>query len=252
MHFDVNLVVVAGAGDVDVASGIVDGESVAVGEGLRERLIALVLVAEELVHVVGIDVEVAAETAVVDAAEEDSRDPEEEHQGEDASAKRASADGLAGVEVLIPSPLEQHDDAGGDEEHGPPAAIPAPEVAEGHLSGLDEQEDDADCDEHQRADDGAAARSAELGAIGVTLSAEHIALHAGLLFEDAALIAPVALGRRRVLRAGRGWIGRWLVCHGRSLAPFLVVLARFVVLSCGDDGGRIDRWRRWRRCGGPG
>ncbi len=89
-----------------------------------------------------------------------------------------------------------------------------------------------------------------LCAIGLTLGAEHIALHAGLLFEDAALIAPVALGRRRVLRAGRWRIGRWLVCHGRYLAPFLVVLARFVVLSCGDDGGRSDRWRRWRRCGG--
>ena len=60
---DVDLVVVAGAGDGDVAAGIVDWRGGAGGEGLGEGLVALVLVAEELVEVVLVDVEAVEELA---------------------------------------------------------------------------------------------------------------------------------------------------------------------------------------------
>ncbi len=52
-----DLVVVTGAEDDDVAAGIVDFEIGSCGEGLDEGLVALVFVAEELVEVVLIDIE---------------------------------------------------------------------------------------------------------------------------------------------------------------------------------------------------
>ena len=216
---DVDLVVVAGAGDGDVAAGIVDLEAGAGGEGLGEGLVALVLVAEELVEVVLIDVEAFEEIGVAAfayAAEDDAGDAEEEEQGEDASANAAAIAGLGGVglDVLVVGPFEQHDDAGADEEEGPEAAVPVPDAMALQVAGLDEQEDDADGDEHQRAEDGAAAHAAGLVAVGVTLGAEHVALGAGLFFEDAALVLPVV----SVGRTGRWRVGWWrIVCHGLYL-----------------------------------
>ena len=107
-------------------------------------------------------------------------------------------------DVLVEGPLEEHDDAGADEEEGPEAAVPVPEAMALQAAGLDEQEDDADGDEHQGAEDGAAAQAAGLVAVGVTLGAEHVALGAGLLFEDAALILPVVSVGRTGRRPGGG------------------------------------------------
>src|SRR6266436_780682 len=90
---------------------------------------------------------------------------------------------------------------------------------------LDEQEDNADSDEHQGAEDGAAAQAAGLVAIGLTLGAEHIALGPGLVPEHAALILPVApVGRTGGWRVG--W--RRIVSHGLIFLP-------------GRDWG--ERWR---------
>ena len=129
---DVDLVVVAGAGDGDVAARVVDHEGGAGGEGLGEGLIALVLVADELVPVVLIDVEAIEEpgaAAFAHAAEDDSGDAEENEQGEDTSADAPAVARLGGVGlgVLVVGPFEEHDDAGSDEEEGPEAAVPLPE-----------------------------------------------------------------------------------------------------------------------------
>src|SRR3981081_3684020 len=81
---------------------------------------------------------------------------------------------------------------------------------------LDKKEDDADGDEHQGTEDGAAAQGAGLVAVGLTLGAEHVALDSGLIFENAALILPVA----PVGRTGRWRIGwRRIVSHGLIFLP---------------------------------
>lgn len=145
---DVDLIIVAGAGDGDITARIVDGNAVIGGQGLNQGLIALVFVAEELVHVVGIDSEVVAPDSVVKAVEGSADDAEEDEEEEDTSTKRTAAElGIIGVGIAVPSPLEQHDDTGRDEDGGPPAGVPAPEVHGGDASGLDEQEDDADGDQ---------------------------------------------------------------------------------------------------------
>ena len=204
---DVDLVVITGAGDRDVAAGIVDQEGCAGGEGLGEGLIALVFVAEELVEVVLIDVEAFEESGVAAfayAAEDDAGDAEEDEQGEDASANATAVVGLGGVglDVLVVGPFEQHDDAGGDEEERPEATVPVPHAMTLQVAGLDEQKDDADGDEHQGAKDRAATQAAGLVAIGFTLGAEHVALGTGLVLEHAALVLPVVSVRRT---------GRWRV-----------------------------------------
>ncbi len=48
------------------------------------------------------------------------------------------------------------------------------------MAGLDEQEDDADSNEQQRPDDGAAAHSADSSPIEIALGAGHAALRPGL------------------------------------------------------------------------
>ena len=92
VHGDVDLVVVAGAGDGDIAARVVDREGGAGGKGLGEGLVALVFVAEELVEVVLIDVEAMFEEgaiAVPQAAEDDTGDDEQQEQREDSSAHAA-------------------------------------------------------------------------------------------------------------------------------------------------------------------
>ena len=236
-----DLVVVAGAGDRDVAAGIVDVKGGTGGEGLGEGLVALVFVAEELVEVVLIDVEAfehLAAAAVADSAEDDAGDAEEDEEGEDASADAAAVAGLVGVglRVLVVGPLEEQDDAGADEQDGPEAAVPVPQAVTLEAAGLDEQEDDADGDEHEGAEDGAAAQAAGLVAVGVTLGAEHVALGTGLLFEDAALILPVvSVGRAGGGPGGGGRVGR-IVSHG--------------VISLPDRAGWRGRWRLPGSAGG--
>ena len=133
MDGDVNLVVVAGAGDGDIAAGVVDVEAGSGGEGLDDGLIALVLVAHELVPVVLIEVEVGEElaaSATADAAEDDSGDGEEDEEGDDASADATAVRGVSGVGlgVLVVGPLQEQDDAGADEEEGPETGVPLPEI----------------------------------------------------------------------------------------------------------------------------
>ncbi len=84
------------------------------------------------------------------------------------------------------------------------------------MAGLNEQEDNAEGDEHKRAEDRAAAKAAGLVAVGVALGAKHVALGAGLIFEDAALILPVVSVRWAAGRTWR-WVGRRIVCHGSYL-----------------------------------
>ncbi len=200
-----NLVVVAGAGDGGVAARVVDQEGGAGGEGLGEGLVALVLVADELVPVVLINVEAVEEpgaAAFAHAAEDDAGDAEQNEQGEDTSAYAPAVARLRGVGlgVLVVGPFEEHDDAGSDQKQRPEAAVPLPKAIGLHVSALDEQEDDADGDEHQWAENGAAAQAAGLVAIGFALGTEHVTLGAGLIFEDAALVLPVTSVRRT---------GRW-------------------------------------------
>ncbi len=130
--------------------------------------------------------------------------------------------------VLVEGPLEEHDDAGADEQEGPEAAVPVPEAVAVQAAGLDEQEEDADGDEDQRAEDGAAAHAAGLVAVGVALGAEHVALGTGLFFEDAALILPVVSVGRAAGRTRR-WVGWRIVCHG--------------LISLPDRAGWRERWR---------
>ena len=75
MSDDVDLVIVAGAGDGDIAARIVDIERSLDGKSLGDSLVALVLVAHELVDIFLVQVEVVGEeaaTAVVDALEDDT------------------------------------------------------------------------------------------------------------------------------------------------------------------------------------
>ena len=181
------------------------------------------LVAEELVDVVLIDVEAVEEpgvAAVANPAKDEACDAEKDEEGKDASANTAAIAWLSGVGlgVLVVGPLEKHDDACTDEQERPASAVPLPEAIGLHVAGLDEQKDDADGDEYQGAEDGAAAKAAGLVAVGFTLGAEHVALGAGLVFEHAALILPVvsvggAAGRTR------GRVGRRIVCHGLISLP---------------------------------
>src|ERR1700733_8643711 len=97
------------------------------------------------------------------------------------------------------------------------------------MAGLDEKEDDAEGDEHQGTEDGAAAHAADLVAVGVALSAKDIALGTGLLFEYAALILPVISVWRAAGRTGR-WVGWRIVCHGLISLP-------------GRAGAGRGRWR---------
>src|SRR5258708_22688160 len=84
------------------------------------------------------------------------------------------------------------------------------------MAGLDEQEDNAYGDEHEGAEDGAAAQAAGLVAVGLALGPEHVALGAGLVLEDSALIPPVvSIGRTGGWRIG--W--RRIVSHGRIFLP---------------------------------
>ena len=66
---DVDPVVVAGAGDGDVAARVVYVEGGVGGEGLIEGLVALMLVAEELVEVVRVEVEAMGEYVAMQAAD---------------------------------------------------------------------------------------------------------------------------------------------------------------------------------------
>src|SRR6266851_95314 len=91
---------------------------------------------------------------------------------------------------------------------------------------LNEEEDNAYGDEHEGAEDGAAAQAAGLIAVGLALGSEHVALGPGLISEDSALIPPVVsvgrtggwrIGWRRIVShgliflPGRDWRGRWRV-----------------------------------------
>ncbi len=86
------------------------------------------------------------------------------------------------------------------------------------VASLNEEEDDADGDENQGAEDGAAAKAAGLVAVGLSLGAEHVALGTGLLFEHATLILPVVSVWRAAGRTGRG-VGWRIVCHGLISLP---------------------------------
>ncbi len=58
----------------------------------------------------------------------------------------------------------------------------SPEMVSLQTARLDQQKDDADGDEYQRAKDGVTAQATHLVTVGFTLSAEHVALSAGLFF----------------------------------------------------------------------
>ena len=199
-------------------------------------------------------VEEPAAAALANAAKDDAGDYEEDEEGEDASADTAAVAGLGGVglHVLVVGPLEEHDDAGADEEHGPEAGVPVPETGALKVASLDEQEDDADGDEHQGAEDRAAAKAAGLVAVGLSLGAEHIALGTGLLFEHTTLILPVVSVWRAAGRTGRG-VGWRIVCHGLiSLPDRAGWKGRW---RCRDPGGGGEGWaedtdmeRPWRCC----
>ncbi len=220
VDLNVDLLIVAGSCDHHVAAGVVDGKAGAGGKSLGEGLIALVFIAPELIHVVGVQVEGAAERAIVKAAEDHSHQTDEQKKGEDSTAEGASAEeGFVAVKVPVPSPFDEHDDASADEKERPPSPIPAPEHAGGDVPGLNEKEGNAGGDDQQRADDGGATICTKLSAIRGLLGAEILPLRSRLLAHETTLITPVSL-RRRVLT--RWWrIGRGLVCHGRS-APFLI------------------------------
>jgi hypothetical protein len=211
MNGNMDLTVVAGARDNDVAARIVDEKGSSGGERLSEGLVALVFVAHELVPVVLIDVPPLKEpgvAAVSNTAEDDSGDGEEDEKSEDASAYTPAVSGLGGVRlrVLVICPLEEHDDSGTDEEEGPEATVPVPEAVSLKATGLNQQEDDTECDQDERTEDGTAAHCPCLIAVGVTLRAQHIALGSRLILQDLALILPVV----PIGRTGR-WVGRRIV-----------------------------------------
>jgi len=198
-----------------------------------------VLVAEELVQIVLVDIEAVDEVAVAAvayAAEENAGEAEEKQQGKDTSAEATAIAwfGRVRLHVLVVGPLEEHDDTGADEEHGPEASVPVPETVSREAAGLYEQKEDADGDQEQRPKDGAAPEAASLIAVCVTLSAGYVTLGARLLFEDATLVFPVATVWRP--RWWRVW-WRWVASHG--LVSFLVVM-----VGGNNRGAGSCRW--WR------
>ena len=214
---DVYLVVVAGAGDGYVASGVIDIEAGGGGERLVDGLIALVFVAKELVDVIGVEDEsghVVPAAEVIVPAVADARNNEQDEQQDDSAADAVAdvGDIAAGCDVVlgiaVEGPLDKQDDAYADQQKWPPAAVPRPEIEAVEAAGLNEKKDDADRDQQQRADDGAAAQAAILGAVGVALSPCDIPLRTGLLLEKAALISPILAWRR-----GRR-VGRRIAGHG--------------------------------------
>ena len=213
------------------------------GEVPFDGLIALVLVAEDLIEVAGVEAghdDVTAAEVIVSAGAE-AREDEDEQQEDNAAA-----DGVTDVRnstVLldvalrygaIDSPFDEQNDANADEQERPPAAVPAPEIEGAQATDLDEKKDDADGDDQERANDGGVAHAAEARLVGIVLCAAEIALGAGLFFEEPALITPVLTG------GWAGWrIGWRIASHGLSGPPG----------HCGAgrrDAGRAELRARWR------
>ena len=182
-------------------------------------LVALVLVADELVEVVLVEVEVVQQivAVVAHAVEGDADAGEQDEQPDDAPADAAADVGaVVAAEGVVGDPLDQDDGADADEQERPPAAVPGPEREGGQAADLDEEEDDAEADEQNGARDGAAAKPAILGAIGVALGLDLIAHGLGLLAQDALLLLPVAGALWGAF--GRGRVGWRIVGHDLPLS----------------------------------
>ncbi len=89
------------------------------------------------------------------------------------------------------------------------------------MPSLDHKEDDADQDDEDRAHDGSATQAAHLVAILIALSA-------GLIAQDAALILQILGSRRAIRRAWRRWVGWRIAGHGY-----------FPSSSCGVTGTEV-------------
>ena len=100
MDLDVNLLIVAAAGDNHIAARVIDDQAASGGEVLRESLIALVLVSPELIHVVRIQMEGPAKSAAVEATEGETKKSDQKQQREDSAAEVAPPElRLVGVKV---------------------------------------------------------------------------------------------------------------------------------------------------------
>src|SRR5690348_564772 len=126
MHRDMNLVVVAGAGDSHISPWIVYRETCACGKCLHDYLVAFVFVAEKLVKIVLVDMKMTEEGTVVplQSAEEKADQNQQNQQRKDTSAHGPPIGGLPAVgDIAIEYPLQQQDDAEANQQYGPPVSV---------------------------------------------------------------------------------------------------------------------------------
>ena len=209
-----HLAIVGDAGDADAAVRVVDGEAGA-GSELRVGLVELVAVAEEFVDAVdvGAELEAGRAPAGCDAAVDDEAGADDEDEEQPESTDAAAVGGLSGEAVAWSNPHSARRRC--RRQRGAWATSGRTSSMRGwqRCGRSAREKDGADDDEHQRAKDGAAAHGAHMGAVELGALAHGLALHAGLVTHDAALLFPVwTVGLLR--RIGRGIAG-----HVRSPHP---------------------------------
>ena len=101
-------------------------------------------------------------------------DEDKPNQQDDCAAAQGAPEGdrVVSRAPLVEAPLEHEDDTGGDDDDGPPAGVPGGKREEGQLAERNEQGDDADGEQKQRTEDGAAALREELPAFEVAPGTE--------------------------------------------------------------------------------
>jgi hypothetical protein len=199
-------------------------------EGEVQRLVALVPVAEEFVKRVLIEVpaSVVPSLSGCDVMSDDTSKHQEEQHEEDAKADAAAigrALGIAHVD-LIEGPLGQQHNAGRHQQQRPPMAIPAPEATEIETAGLNQQKDNADGDQQDGAENGAAAQAPHLGADMVAPCAGRLTLRAQLVAVEPPLRSRIVAGRWRWWRSR--WRRWWRIAR-HDLPSFRIVVGMVFV-----------------------
>ena len=163
---------------------------------------------------------------------DDAGEHQEEQQQKDAEAGGAAVGrplGIAQME-LVEGPLGQQNNAGRNQQHRPPMAVPLPESAEIQTAGLNQQEEHADGDQQQGAENGAAAHSPHLVADLLPLRSDRVTLRAHLGAKLIALVSPLRLW----IVAGRRRRRRWWRIARHDLPSFPVVVQAVAgVAACG-------------------
>ena len=139
--------------DADIAARILDLDD-SVGRNLRveDLLICIVLgLPEEVEEVVVLVVAPLRAHRTPEVVPAGSSESKKRKQDEDADKSAAAMD--RSFAAHVEGPLAEQRETGGDQQQGPPVAVPGPERACRDVSAVDQQTDDADADEDDGAND---------------------------------------------------------------------------------------------------